>query len=125
MRLIAALICLTISGCASQPQAPVVSDNCLIAEQGGWALLAKPPQDAPALEALAKSVLANPPAAVEKRWYATGGKLLYCRRGDWCIAETWEFAQPEGNWKLVDQHSWVCVTTHNDSFKPTPLRGAA
>ena len=125
MRLIAASICLTLSGCASQPQAAVVSDNCLTTESAGWISLANPPTDALALKSLAKSALANPPTSAEERWYTSGDNLLYCRHEDSCVSETWEFARRTGNWQLVDQHSWVCVTTHNNSFKPKPLRGSA
>ena len=123
MRLIAASICLILSGCASQPQTAAASDNCLTTEPTGWVSLANPPPDAPALKALAKSKLSNPPVLVEERWYAFGEKILYCRRQDWCVTETWEFAHLASDWQLVDQHSWICVTTHNNSFKPTPLRG--
>ena len=125
MRLVAVSICVIISGCASQPRAPVASDNCLTTEPAGWALLASSPQNAVALKALAKSALTNPPESVEERWYASGSSLLYCRREDWCVAETWEFAQVAGDWQLIDQHSWVCVTTHNNSFKPNLLRGGS
>ncbi|RYG98759.1 MAG: hypothetical protein EON58_06140 [Alphaproteobacteria bacterium] len=100
-------------------------DNCLPSEPTNWVALASPPPDAAALRSLAKSELANPPASVEDRWYASGDNFLYCRRQDWCVAETWEFARPAGSWQLVDQHSWVCVTTHNNSFKPNPHRGGA
>ena len=125
MRPIAASICLTLAGCASQPRTAVVSDNCLAREPADWVSLANPPTGAPALKSLAKSTLANPPASVEERWYSSGENLLYCRREDWCVSETWEFTRRTGNWQLVDQHSWVCVTTHDNSFKPSPLRRSA
>lgn len=116
-RIIATSTCLILSGCVSQPREVAALDNCLTAEPAGWVSLSKPPQDAPALESLAKSTLANPPRFVNDRWYASGGKLLYCRRQDWCVAETWEFTRPAGVWELVDQHSWVCVTTHDRAFE--------
>jgi hypothetical protein len=125
MRLIAFSVCLAISACASQPQAVVSSDNCLTAEPAGWELLPTPPADSATLKGLVKSSLANPPNKVEERWYASGDQLLYCRREDWCISETWSFARTQGQWQVIDQHSWVCVTTHNNSFKPNPLRGSA
>ena len=101
------------------------SDNCLTNESAGWELLPVPPADSTGLKDLTKSALANPPTKVEERWYASGDRLLYCRREDWCISETWLFDRTQGQWQVADQHSWVCVTTHNNSFKPNPLRGSA
>jgi hypothetical protein len=125
MRLIAASVLLAVSACASPPKAPVSFDSCLTGEPHSWTRLAAPPADSADLKPLAKFALANPPTKVEEHWYASGEKLLYCRREDWCVAETWTFTRIEGTWQLLDQHSWVCVTSRNNSFKPKPLRGSA
>ena len=115
MRLITATVCLILIGCASSPPEPVALENCLTGATANWTLLAQPPVEAPTLISLAKSAFANSPEAFEERWHSSGSNLLYCRRQDWCVAESWEFASSNDGWHLVDQHSWVCVTTHNDS----------
>ena len=125
MRLIAATVYLILLGCASSQRESVALDNCLTGATANWTLLAQPPAEAPTLVSLAKSAFANPPEAFEEHWYSSGSNLLYCRRQDWCVAESWEFVSSNDGWQLADQHSWVCVTTHNNSFKPKPLRGAA
>ena len=123
MRLVVFPIALALSACASRPQTELLLDNCLTDESDGWVQLATPPADSAVLRSLAKSPLANPPTDIEEHWYSSGDQLLYCRRESWCIAETWTFVQSNAAWQVVDQHSWICVTSHNNSFKGMPLRG--
>lgn len=121
MRPAALLIVLVASACVSQPKADASWDNCLTDEPAGWRLLAAPPPDSAFLKSLAISGLANPPTEIEQRWYASGDSLLYCRRQDGCVAESWKFAREGETWRLVDHHAWICVASHDKSFRKSSL----
>ena len=115
-----------LAACASGPdQLAPRDDDCLTGQQADWALLETPPANAVQLIGLVSTKLANPPDQFEERWYSSGRDILYCRRHDWCTQEAWTLAPSGSTWSVVDQKSWVCVTTNDNSFRPTSLRGPA
>ena len=125
MRLIAALLVIATSSCALQERQGVSKDNCLTGETRNWTRLAAAPENASTLISLAESAFPNEPDSFEEHWYADGQGLLYCRREDWCVSESWTYSRRETDWQVVGRNSLICVTSHNHELEPTLLRAPA
>jgi hypothetical protein len=118
------------AGCASLSEQPVAS-LCGSGSGESWAR-SSAPVNSSALAALADNNPNFPVGRLDhavEEWFASPrGVYMLCRRDlSNCTGEWWQFSQEPGNPAISRQDAWVCVTGAgpNNSFKPTPLRGAA
>lgn len=129
--LVLLVLATALSACASSPINRLPS-LCGSGTAEEWQLAPAPPPDADRLKELANSS-PNFPAGrldypVEQWFVAPSGKYMLCRKEkSSCMGEWWQFQVTGSKPAIAKQDAWICVTAvwPNNSFKPTPLRGAA